>query len=114
RPTARRLWSPAYAAPEVLEGGANTPRSDLASLGYVLIEMLAGQSPFAGLTTYKELLEAKRTLDQRLPQLLPQEVSCNELLLHLCRKLVAPDPARRFASAEAADLGRKGAADFHR
>ena len=46
--------------------------------------------------------------------LLPPEVSCNELLLHLCRRLVAPDPARRFPDAQAADLGRKGAADFHR
>ena len=46
--------------------------------------------------------------------LLPPEVSCNEMLLHLCRKLIAPDPSRRFSSALAADLDRKGAADFHR
>ena len=76
--------------------------------------MLAGRSPFEGLTTYAELIEAKADLDRRLPQLLPPEVSCNELLLHLCKRLVEPDPARRFASAEAADLERKGAADFHR
>ena len=47
---ARRTCTPTYAAPEVLEGGECTPRSDLASLGYVLIEMLAGAPPFAGLT----------------------------------------------------------------
>ena len=41
-------------------------------------------------------------------------MSGNELLLHLCRKLIAPDPARRFPDAQAADLDRKGAADFHR
>ena len=110
----RRMWSPAYAAPEVLEGGANTPRSDLASLGYVLIEMLAGRPPFDGLNTYRELVDAKKVLDRRLPELLPPEVSCNELLLNLCRGLVAPDPGQRFASAQAADVGRKGAADFHR
>ena len=113
-PAARRLWSPAYAAPEVLRGEDNTPQSDLASLGYLLVEMLAGQAPFEGLRTYRELLEAKATLERRLPELLPEEVSCNELLLYLCRRLVAPEPARRFKSAEAADLGRKGAADFHR
>jgi eukaryotic-like serine/threonine-protein kinase len=110
----RRFWSPGYAAPEVLAGAESAPQSDLASLGYVLIEMLAGQPLFAGLTTYQELLEAKRQLVHRLPEWLPEEVSCNELLLHLCRRLIAPDPARRFASAEAADLGRKGAAAFHR
>jgi eukaryotic-like serine/threonine-protein kinase len=114
RPTARRVWSPAYAAPEVLEGEEATPRSDLASLGYVLVEMLAGRSPFEGLTTIGELREAKAHLDRRLPELLPPEVARSELLLHLCRRLVAADPARRFGDALAADLGRKGAADFHR
>ena len=113
-PAAHRLWSPAYAAPEVLRGGENTPQSDLASLGYVLVEILAGQSPFAGLQTFRELLEAKTTLEKQLPQLLPAEVSCNELLLSLCHRLIAPEPGRRFQNAEAADLGRKGAAAFHR
>jgi serine/threonine-protein kinase len=114
RATARRMWSPLYAAPEVLAGAENSPRADLASLGYILIEMLAGQCPFEGLTTYDELLAAKRRLEQRLPELLPREVSGNELLLNLCQRLIAPDPERRFPSAEAADLDRKGAADFHR
>lgn len=110
----RRVWSPLYAAPEVLLGGENTPRSDLASLGYVLVEMLSGRPIFEGKSSYRELVEAKATLDKRLPELLPPEVGCNELLLHLCRLLIAPDPAQRVASAEAADIGRKGAADFHR
>ncbi len=113
-PSARRMWSPAYAAPEVIETGEHSPRSDLASLGYVLVEMLAGQSPFEGLDTRAELLAAKASLDSRLAEMLPPEVSGNELLLHLCRRLIAPDPSRRFSSAQAADLDRKGAADFHR
>lgn len=114
RVSPRRVWSPAYAAPEVLTGGKNTPRSDLASLGYVLVEMLAGQPAFAGITNYQQLAQAKVDLERRLPELLPPEVSCNELLLHLCQRLIAPDPAARVSSAEAADIGRKGAADFHR
>lgn len=110
----QRTCTPTYAAPEVLEGGDCTPRSDLASLGYVLIEMLAGKQPFAGLTGYRELLEAKRLLPQRLGQILPQDVVCNELLMNFCRGLIAPDPNRRFPSAEAADLLKEGAASFHR
>jgi eukaryotic-like serine/threonine-protein kinase len=111
---AQRTCTPAYTAPEVLEGADCSPRSDLASLGYVLIEILAGRPVFAGLTTYRDLLEAKRFLAQRLPQILPQEVVCNELLMNFCRGLVAPDPMRRFPSAEAADLVKEGAASFHR
>ena len=110
----RRTCTPTYAAPEVLEGGECTPRSDLASLGYVLVETLAGTPPFAGLTSFASLLEAKRSLSQRLPHILPEEVVRNDLLMSFCRGLVAPDPVRRFPSAEAADLVKEGAASFHR
>lgn len=110
----QRTCTPTYAAPEVLDSGECTPRSDLASLGYVLIEMLAGTSPFAGLNGYHELLEAKRFLAQRLHNILPQEVTCNELLMNFMRGLIAPDPLRRFPSAEAADYLQEGAAGFHR
>jgi serine/threonine protein kinase len=110
----QRTCTPSYAAPEVLDGADCTPRSDLASLGYVLIEMLSGCAPFAGLNTLRELLEAKRLLPHRLPQILPQEVVCNELLMNFCCTLIAPDPMRRFPNAEAADLLKEGAAAFHR
>jgi serine/threonine-protein kinase len=110
----RRAWSPLYAAPEVLEGAPITPQSDLASLGYILVEMLAGRSPFDGAEGIGGLIEAKRNLEHRLAWLLPPEVAGSELLLSLCRRLVAADPDRRFPDAEAADLGRKGAAAFHR
>ena len=113
-PPPTRTCTPAYAAPEVLEGRENTPRSDLASLGYVLVEMLAGQSPFAGLKSFADLLEAKRSLVHRLPQLLPSEVTCNELLMNFCRGLVAYDPDLRFPTAEDADHRKGGAASFHR
>ena len=110
----RRMCSPAYAAPEVLQGQEVSPQSDLASLGYVLIEMLAGRPCFSEMKTFDELMDAKRTLSGRLPKMLPQEVVCNELLLNFCRRLVSPDPAKRFPSAEAANLDREGAANFHR
>ncbi|MFV2070663.1 MAG: serine/threonine-protein kinase, partial [Pirellulales bacterium] len=113
-PPPQRTCTPMYAAPEVLERDECSERSDLASLGYVLIEMLAGQPLFAGIHGYTQLLEAKRVLPQRLDQILPQEVVCNKLLMHFCRGLTAPDPTRRFPSAEAADMVEQGAAAFHR
>ncbi len=113
-PPPTRTCTPAYAAPEVLEGGECTPRSDLASLGYVLIELLAGEPPFPSNLRYRELLEAKRMLPQRLGELLPDEITVNSLLMKFIRGLIAPDPMRRFPSAEAADLVEEGAAAFHR
>jgi serine/threonine-protein kinase len=110
----RRMWSPAYAAPEVLQGGDNTPRSDLASLGYVLVEMLAGRPLFEGSGTIPELVDAKKKMDHKLSDVLPPEISSNELLLNLCQRLIAADPENRFPNAQSADVGRKGAADFHR
>ncbi|REJ66694.1 MAG: serine/threonine protein kinase [Planctomycetota bacterium] len=109
-----RTCTPTYAAPEVLEGGEYSERSDLASLGYVLVELLAGRPLFGKPPSYRELLEAKRMLPHQLPRILPQDVVCNELLMNFCRGLVAPDPARRFPSAEAADLMEEGAACFLR
>lgn len=109
-----RTCTPAYAAPEVQEGQGGSPRSDLASLGYVLVEMLAGSPPFAGFTRSADLLEAKKTVVGRLPSMLPEDVVRNEHLMSLIVGLIAPDPADRFPSAEAADLVEQGAANFHR
>ncbi|MFN5531941.1 MAG: serine/threonine-protein kinase, partial [Planctomycetaceae bacterium] len=77
--TVRHVWSPAYAAPEILQGGVSTPRTDLASLGYVLVEMLSGQQLAPPQTSYPDLLRGKLDLEQRLPDLLPPEVASSEL-----------------------------------
>lgn len=113
-PPVMKTCTPSYAAPEVLGGGEPTPRSDLASLGYVLIELLAGRPIFEKTASYKALLEAKRWIHQKVTDLLPQEVTCNSLLMNFCRKLIAPDPTARFPNAEVADLVKGGAAAFHR
>ncbi|MEM7477859.1 MAG: serine/threonine-protein kinase [Planctomycetota bacterium] len=113
-PPEKRACTPTYAAPEVLEGAHCTEQSDLASLGYVLVEMLAGKPCFQMDLNYQELLTAKRSLPQRLKQLLPPEVACNSHLVNLCKKLIATDPAKRFTTAEAAEFREGGAAEFHR
>jgi len=113
-PPRDRDCTPTYAAPEVLENNDASPRSDLASAGYVLIELLSGQNRFPGDMNFRELLEAKRELPHRLDRLLPNEVLRNELLMNFLRGLIAPDPNRRFPSAEAAELVDQGAAAFQR
>ncbi|MAT71494.1 MAG: protein kinase [Planctomycetaceae bacterium] len=110
----QRMCTPQYAAPEMLERNEFTPRSDLASLGYVLIELLSGQPLFAGLNSVGELLEAKWTLPQQLERIFTDDVADSELLMHICRRLTAPDPLLRFSSAEEADNGPEGLAEFQR
>lgn len=113
-PPQSRACTPSYAALEVLEGIENTPRSDLASLGYVTLELLAGKPVFGGINDLSELIEAKRSLPDRLDEFVPADVARNDLLMAFCRGLIAPNPEQRFPSAEAADLVDVGAAAFHR
>jgi serine/threonine protein kinase len=109
----QKTCTPQYAAPEMLDREEVTPRSDLASIGYVLVELLAGKPLFAGLDLPK-LLEAKRALPHRLHRVLPPEVTHSELLMTICRRLTAPDPMLRYATAEQADTGSEGLAEFQR
>ena len=103
-----------YAAPEVLAGYRATPQSDLASLGYMLIEMLSGSKPFAGLA-WSQLIEAKKDILDRLPALLPlEEFQFSEALIRLLRRLMHPNPRMRFPTAEDAELSDDGAAGFLR
>mgnify|MGYP001336911832 CR=1 FL=1 len=106
--------TPIYAAPEVLEGKPGTPASDLASVGYMLIEVLSGEQPFGGMS-FAEMLVAKRTVFEWLPGVLPvDEFAVTESLLRLLRGLVDPDPLERFPSAEEAELDTGGVAEFQR
>ena len=112
-PPRERECTPIYAPPEVLEANHSTPQSDLASLGYVLIELLSGQNVFAGCDNLRDLLRAKRELPKRLHEVLPDDLMGNDLLMNLILGLIAPDPNRRFPTAEAAEH-EHGAAEFHR
>lgn len=113
-PPPKRACTPAYAAVEVLEGAESTPQSDLASLGYVTLELLAGRPIFSGVQELMQLIDAKKNLVERLPELLPREITCNDLLMTFLRGMVAADPADRFESAEIAETNQDGAAAFHR
>jgi serine/threonine-protein kinase len=103
-PPTQRVFTPAYAAPEVLTAKRWTPQSDLASLGYVVVELLAGRRLFPFRESVKELLDRKHALPDRLPRLLPERVTRSACLMEFLHRLVATDPKDRFMSANQADL----------
>jgi serine/threonine-protein kinase len=109
-----RTWTPMYAAPELLERGVCDFQSDLASIGYVLIEMLSGVQLFPETSTHDDLLQRKRQLPDQLVELLPDDVGQDAQLLSLIHGLIAVDPQARFESAEDAELTDEGAAEFER
>lgn len=111
RPTTFAPMTPAYAAPEQLEGRAITTTTDVYGLGVVLYELLIGARPPRGDTTRaSDALGAQPTL--RLHSQ-PKHVAELKRFLrgdidNILRQSLAHDPADRYASAGelAADLRR--------
>ena len=113
-PPKRPTWTLRYAPVEVLRGEQHTPLSDLASLGYVVLELLTGTVPFVGVNDVQELIRCKREIWERIPELLPDDVARNSTIVEMLSKMIAPDPADRFSSLEEADLSECGASEITR
>jgi len=90
--TGNLIGTPAYLAPERINGHAAGPPSDLYSLGMVAYECLTGSLPFTGTAVEIALAHERQTLPP-LPAAVPHEVA------QLISQLTARDPARRPASA---------------
>lgn len=95
----RRSCTPAYAPPEVLDNDEPTVLSDIASLGYVFLELLTGKSLFSRQSSH---LQEKRSICYHIEQILGEPLCYNSVLVEFCKKLVAPNPADRFQSADEA------------
>ncbi|ETW24123.1 serine/threonine-protein kinase [Mycobacterium gastri] len=89
--------SPAFTAPEVLEGKAPTPASDLYSLGATLFCALTGHAAFERRSGEKVIAQFLRITSQPVPDLrehgLPADVAA------LIERAMARDPAARPKSA---------------
>lgn len=108
------LGSPLYMAPETHRGEAYTPQSDLYSVGLVGLEMLCGVRLAGPEATPDQLLAIKLGVADRLRDLLPANVAANEALVAILRRLLDPNPARRYADAVEAEIGSAGLAVVHK
>ncbi|SCF19062.1 serine/threonine-protein kinase [Micromonospora chokoriensis] len=94
------VGTPAYLAPEQLDGEPATPAADMYALGVLLYYSLTARLPYHAVTAGELLGERRRQPPERLPAIdgLPPEVA------DLCHSCLADEPERRPTSLMAALL----------
>lgn len=89
------LGTPMYMSPEQIQEGQVDIRSDLYSLGVTIYHMLAGRPPFTGETP---LALAMQHVQTEPPPIQELRADLPGSLVQLIARLLAKDPANRFAS----------------
>ncbi|MDG4838983.1 serine/threonine-protein kinase [Micromonospora sp. WMMD967] len=94
------VGTPAYLAPEQLDGEPATPAADMYALGVLLYYSLTARLPYRAVTAGELLGVRRRQPPERLPPIdgLPPEVA------DLCHSCLADEPERRPTSMMAALL----------
>ncbi len=85
--------TPAYMAPETIERGVSSARSDLWSFGVLLYEMCTGRRPFTG----HDLGELQEAIRHEEPPPLPSRIS--PTLQSVITRCLEKDPALRYGLA---------------
>jgi len=97
-PATRLIGTPAYMAPEQLEGKPITPATDLYALGIILFELLTGARPFQGEDAWSTATQRLHVPAPSPRELRPELERQWEVLILRC---LERQPERRFPHARA-------------
>ena len=91
------LGTPAYMAPEQIDGQDVDGRSDVFSLGLVAYEMLTGAHPWEGESIYSIIFKQKQEEPPPLREVRPD---LSDRVIDIVERAIRKDPADRWESAE--------------
>jgi serine/threonine protein kinase/alpha-tubulin suppressor-like RCC1 family protein len=96
--TGAAIGTPAYMAPEQIDGGPANARSDLYSLGLVAWEMLTGHRPWEGEALYNVIFKQKHEELPAIDAVRPGQVPPR--LQYIVERMIQKKPAARWAGAD--------------
>jgi len=96
--TGASIGTPAYMAPEQIDGAPANARSDLYSLGLLTWEMLTGERPWEGEALYNVIFKQKHEELPAIDALRPGEVPPR--LQYITERMLQKKPTARWAGAD--------------
>src|SRR5262249_36017249 len=91
-----RFGTPAYMSPEQLKGDSVTPKSDIYALGLVLYELFTGKKPFEA-SSVQQKIDMQEAA--QITSVTSTAADIDPAVDQVIRRCLAPDPAKRPASA---------------
>lgn len=94
--TGASVGTATYMSPEQVRGSRTDHRSDIYSIGVMLFEILSGQPPFQGDSTFQIML---KHINEPIPDIRTLDNELPENLVLVLEKALAKQPANRFQTA---------------
>lgn len=95
------VGTPGYVAPELIDGGAISPATDVYAIGALLFEMLTGRPPFYGTDLFEVVQQQLRTRLPRASALRHGPAEISDALDAVVATALAPSAVGRFADVAA-------------
>jgi len=87
------MGTPSYLSPELLRGGPAGTSSDVWALGILIVQLMTGRHPFAGVNDHDRVASILRDAPAPLPASVPPALAA------IVSRCLEKDPARRYRDA---------------